>query len=271
MKLSFSTLGCPDWSFRDISSIASDLGYDGIEIRGIADEIYAPKIAAFSPEQLPETLEILQRTNLTFPILTSGAYLSGNENLADAEFEVKDYVLLAAKTGAKYVRVMGEETPAPQWNTDNRTTAEKYALLCDFAADFGIDLLIETNGYLADTAAMAELMERTDRANMGVIWDVHHTVRFFGETPAQSVKRIGKYIKHVHIKDSVRGRNGKTTYMLTGYGDIPVEEAVNELTAIGYTGFLSYEWVKRWSRELAEPGVAFHQYISYMKNLLRPD
>jgi fatty-acyl-CoA synthase len=55
--------------------------------------------------------------------------------------------------------------------------------------------------------------------------------------------------------------------MLTGYGDIPVEEAVSELAAIGYDGFLSYEWVKRWSRELAEPGVAFYQYISYMNSL----
>ena len=35
MKLSFSTLGCPKLSFRDVLSIAKDLGYDGIELRGI--------------------------------------------------------------------------------------------------------------------------------------------------------------------------------------------------------------------------------------------
>jgi len=267
MKLSFSTLGCPDWSFGDMFSTAADLGYNGIEIRGVADEIYAPKIAAFSPDELPKTQEILRRTNLTFPILTSGAYLSQNENLTAAEFEVKDYVLLASRMGIPYVRVIGEKDPFSQGVPDTETVAQKYAQLCDFAAGYGVDLLIETNGYLADTAAMADLMERTARPNMGVIWDVHHTVRFFGETPAESVSRIGRYIKHVHIKDSVRGRNGKITYMLTGYGDIPVEEAVKELTGIGYEGFLSYEWVKRWSRELAEPGVAFHQYISYMKSL----
>lgn len=267
MKLSFSTLGCPDWSFGDMFSTASDLGYNGIEIRGVADELYAPKIAAFLPDELPKTQEILRRTNLTFPILTSGAYLSQNENLAAAEFEVRDYVLLASKMGIQYVRVIGEKEPSPRGAPDTGTVAVKYGELCDFAAGYGVDLLIETNGYLAETAVMADLMERTARPNMGVIWDVHHTARFFGETPAESVSRIGKYIKHVHIKDSVRGRNGKITYMLTGYGDIPVEEAVKELTGIGYEGFLSYEWVKRWSRELAEPGVAFHQYISYMKSL----
>lgn len=248
-------------------STAADLGYDGIEIRGVADEIYAPKITAFLPDELPKTQETLRRTNLTIPILTSGAYLSQNDNLAAAEFEVKDYILLAAEMGIRYVRVIGEKDPFTQGTPDKETVARKYAELCDFAAERGVDLLIETNGYLAETTAMADLMERTARPNMGVIWDVHHTVRFYGETPAESVSRIGRYIKHVHIKDSVRGRNGKITYMLTGYGDIPVEEAVKELAGIGYDGFLSYEWVKRWSRELAEPGVAFHQYISYMKSL----
>lgn len=267
MKLSFSTLGCPDWSFGDMFSTASDLGYNGIEIRGVADEIYAPKITAFSPAELPKTQETLRRTGLTFPILTSGAYLSSNDDLAAAEFEVKDYVLLASKMGIKYVRVMGEKSVDPQNTPDTATVLKKYRELCDFAAGSGIELLIETNGYLADSAACADLMERTDRPNMGVIWDIHHTVRFFGESPKETVSRIGKYIKHVHIKDSVRGRNGKITYMLTGYGDIPVEEAVCELAVIGYDGFLSYEWVKRWSRELAEPGVAFYQYISYMRSL----
>lgn len=267
MKLSFSTLGCPDWSFGDIFSIAADLGYNGIEIRGIADEIYAPKITAFLPSELPKTLQTLRRTNLTFPILTSGAYLSKNDDLLAAEFEVKDYILLASKIGVKYVRVLGEKDPGPQGSPDTETTAVKYGELCDFAARLGVGLLIETNGYLAQSGAMAELMEKTDRPNMGVIWDVHHTARFFGETPAETVGRIGKYIRHVHIKDSVCGRNGKITYMLTGYGDIPVDDAVKELDGIGYDGFLSYEWVKRWSRELAEPGVAFHQYINYMRNI----
>ena len=33
MKVSFSTLGCPEWSWAEITSMAKDLGFDGIEIR----------------------------------------------------------------------------------------------------------------------------------------------------------------------------------------------------------------------------------------------
>ena len=34
MKLSFSTLACPDFEWTDIYSIAKDFHFDGIEIRG---------------------------------------------------------------------------------------------------------------------------------------------------------------------------------------------------------------------------------------------
>ena len=37
MKISFSTIACPDYSWVDIYSMAKDLGFDGIEIRGMGD------------------------------------------------------------------------------------------------------------------------------------------------------------------------------------------------------------------------------------------
>ena len=37
MKLAFSTLACPEWSWKDIYPMAHDLGYAGIEIRGLGE------------------------------------------------------------------------------------------------------------------------------------------------------------------------------------------------------------------------------------------
>ena len=42
MKFAFSTLGCPDWNFNEMISTAKDLNLDGIEIRGIENEVFAP-------------------------------------------------------------------------------------------------------------------------------------------------------------------------------------------------------------------------------------
>ncbi len=269
MKLSFSTLGCPDWGIKDIISAAADLGYDGIEIRGIADEIYAPKSPVFSPENINFFTSRIESTGLEIPIFTSGAYLIDNPNIESAEFEIKDYVFLAARIGAKYVRIMGEKSPEPvAKNPDISILAKKVSALCQFAEAHDVELLLETNGFLADSQNMLSVIEAADSQNLGVLWDLNHTVRFFAQSPAKTVKALGKYIKHVHIKDSVRGTNGIISYLLTGYGDLPIKEAVTALGSIGYSSYLSYEWVKRWSRDLAEPSVAFYQYINYMKDLI---
>jgi len=267
MKLAFSTLGCPDWSFGDVFSIASDLGFNGIEIRGIADELYAPNIKEFNKNNINKTINKLKNANISLPILTSGAYLGANDNINSSIEEIKNYIILAAELGAPYVRVMGECEPDPRYIVNQTEVLENYINLCKFANNYNIILLIETNGYLADSNKMREFMERAGQSNMGVLWDIHHTYRFFNESPEETVNNIGGFIKHVHVKDSVKGTNGKITYMLTGYGDIPVENAYKALNKINYSGFYSYEWVKRWSRELAEPGISFFQYINYMREL----
>ena len=41
MKISFSTLGCPRWTWREITSAAVDLNYQGIEMRGIGRASYS--------------------------------------------------------------------------------------------------------------------------------------------------------------------------------------------------------------------------------------
>ncbi len=271
MKLSFSTLTCPDWRFSEVISTAADLGYAGVEIRGIADQMYAPRISAFSDTRIAATRETLSRTGIEIPLLTGGAYLIDNPNPASAEEEVKDYVLLAERMGTPYVRLLLEKTPDPVAEPSPErlaAAAAKFAELCDWAAPHGITLLTETNGFLANTFVARNFLDTVARPNAGIIWDVHHPYRFFGESPAKSVLHLGKYIKHVHLKDSVKGTNGRVTYMLTGYGDLPFEEILACLRDIGYDGYLSYEWVKRWSPELAEPGIALYSYISCLKGML---
>ncbi len=40
MKFSFSTLACPPTTWADIYSMAKDLGFDGIEVRGLGNDIF---------------------------------------------------------------------------------------------------------------------------------------------------------------------------------------------------------------------------------------
>ena len=55
MKLGFSTIGCPEWDWAEILGTAKDMGIDGIEIRGVEDELDPMKITIFDKEHLAKT------------------------------------------------------------------------------------------------------------------------------------------------------------------------------------------------------------------------
>ncbi len=55
MKLAFSTLGCPDYSWSDIYAMAKDIGFGGIELRGLGDDIFSVHAEPFSKENIKKT------------------------------------------------------------------------------------------------------------------------------------------------------------------------------------------------------------------------
>lgn len=266
MKLAISTLGCPDWTWEEIFSTVKDLGLDGIEVRGIGREIFAPNIRLFCPNRLEHTKQKLAGADLAVSMLTSAACLGGEDVQADVT-EARQYIDLAQKLGTPYVRVLGSLNPEPDVKLRMDSLAEAYSALCEYGAARGVTPLIETNGELADSARMAALLDKVASTNRGVLWDVHHPYRFFGETPARTLAAIGSEIRYLHVKDSVM-ENGKVQYRMMGHGDVPVAEAIHLLAGRGYTGYVSLEWVKRWCPDLEEPGVVFYHYADYMKRLL---
>ncbi|MBQ3241901.1 MAG: sugar phosphate isomerase/epimerase, partial [Oscillospiraceae bacterium] len=105
MKLSLSTLGCPGWSWGEIFATAKDLGMNGIEVRGVANEMFAPRIPVFTGEKKAHTLEKIKTSGMEISMLTSGACLGGDNIDAFME-EAKAYIDMAQEIGVPYVRVM---------------------------------------------------------------------------------------------------------------------------------------------------------------------
>lgn len=266
MKLAFSTIGCPEWSWDEALSAAADLGYDGIEVRGIKNELSAPLIPQFSAGRLPTARAQLQRLNLAVPCLASGCALGNPATVATALAEAQAYVDCAAALGASFIRVMAEGTAQPSSAIDEAALRRALAELAGYASAKGVVALLETNGAYADSACLAGLMDSLPADGLGVLWDIHHPYRFFCEAPAQTVSRLGKWIRYVHVKDSVLAQ-GLPRYRMLGQGDLPVALAVQALRDIGYDGWYTLEWVRRWDMSLEEPGIAFAHYVGSMKNL----
>lgn len=263
MKISFSTLACPDFSWVDIYSMAKDLGFDGIEIRGLGEDIFAVNARPFTDAQLPKTIEKLRALNLEIPCLASGCSLKFKEDYDKNISEITQYVVLAKKLGTPYIRVLGDLQPQADGEVDDEFVASSLKLLGTIAQGFGVCLLVETNGVYADTARLRSLLDKVNMPSVAALWDMHHPYRYGGESPRQTVDNLGAYIKYVHVKDSVI-KDGKCQYRMMGEGDLPIEDMLNELYTIGYDGYISLEWVKRWASELSDAGVVFPQFANYM-------
>lgn len=260
MKISFSTLGCPEWSFKDIIASAKDFGYDGIELRGIEGEIYLPHVKEFTAEKIEETKAYLAKTGMEISCLTSGALL-----YKDCEKEVKDYINLASTLGVKYIRVLGDEKPQASVEAKDEAVIASLEKFVPMAEQLGVTLCLETNGIYANSARLAKIAAHFE-GKVGVIWDIHHPYRFFGEDPSFTYENLKDYICHLHIKDSVLNQ-GTIQYKMLGEGDIPVKEVIHLLKENEFSGFVSLEWVKRWNMELEEPNIVFARFIDYIKTM----
>ena len=266
MKLAFSTLGCPSWSWDEIFATAKDMGIDGIEIRGMENEMYAPKIRIFSEANREATLARMKGAGLEFSALTSGAALGMPDSRENGFREAIDYIDLAARLGVAFVRVMPTFSADPM-PADLELAKKLYLELCDYAAQKGTCVLMETNGLLANSLEMKKFMEGTNPSGGGVLWDIHHPYRFYQESPEATYANIGQYVKYTHVKDSVM-HDGKVSYRMMGYGDVPVFDTLKVLGDNGYKGYITLEWVKRWNQELQEPGIVFYHYMNYMEYLI---
>jgi len=266
MKYCFSTLGCPEFDFNEIFSTATDLGFDAIEIRGIQKEIYAPKIKEFTGAELAKTMKRLNDANLKIAIFTSGAEIFDKSLKKKALSEAFDYIDLALAAKVKYIRVLADKDAKPGENLDLKYIAETLKEICNYAKPKNVDVLIETNGYFANSENMLNLLKQADCKNLFIIWDAHHTYQIAKEKPCKTFEKLKDFIKHIHIKDS-KIISGNINYCMTGSGDMPILEILKELKKFNYSGYISLEWVKRWAKNLEESYIVFPQFINYMKNL----
>ena len=264
MKISFSTLACPNWSWQDIYGAAKDLGFNGIEIRGLGNEIFSVKAKPFTDEQLPRTKEKLDSLGLEISCLASGACLKNKEQFADALAEITAYAQLASKLDTSYIRILADLNPAPEGDVDDEYIVECLKKLVPVAEEYNVTLLVETNGVYCDTARLAAVLDKVGSRKVAALWDMHHPYRYNNESPETTVSNLGQYIKYIQVKDSVMRADGTVEYRLMGTGDIPVKAMIEALDTINYDGYISLEWVKRWASDLSDGGIVIPQFAQYM-------
>ena len=257
MKLSFSTRGWTDLSWDEMVTCACEMDFSGIEVYNATR---FPSLVGtggpFHKYSVMPTSRTLLEKHLSIPCLDSSNDISSeSQNVID---DVRKLIQLATDVRSRYVCVFAKDD-RPEVITRNLETLVQYARESD------VTILIKTSGVFADTGRLRKLLDEFACDQLAVVWDVHHPYRDFGESPVTSIKNLGGYVKHVHLRDS----DDSAAYQLIGEGTFPVDEVMKALSSIDYDGFVSLEWKPEYMEGFAEKDVIFPYFVNYMHRYMR--
>jgi glucosamine-6-phosphate deaminase len=277
MKLSFSTLGCPDWSLPRVIDMAGRAGYDGIELRFLEgdDALWQrPELTT----GLAESRRRFDDAGLVVSCVDSRSFFHDPDPSMRraAQDEVFRIIDLAAELGAPGVRVFGDRVqPGGDLDRTAGWIAEAVRVLADRARPAGIGIWLETHGDFAPGARACAVVDEADRDNVGVVWDPANAFSEFGEEPEDGAGALGSAIRHVHLKDehrpAPRSRQLPWTPALPGTGAFPATRVLLILARSGYRGFVSFEWEKKWHPKIDAPEIALPHFVRWVVQSSRAD
>lgn len=263
----FSTLGCPSWDWAKILDFAQQHDFSAIELRGLQGMMDLPARREFQPDRIALSKREVAAKNLKIACVSSSAHLHDrdpekrNQQISDA----KRFIDLAMALGTPNMRLFGNDIEGPKQQAVDRIVSGLRELGA-YGGERGVSVIIESHGDFTDSPTLSEILSRADSPHVGLLWDAHHTYVEGKEEPEVTVKKLGKYIRHTHLKDSVPSADGRH-YVLTGHGDVPVRRQVEVLAASGYSGCYTFEWEKVWHPDLAEPEIAIADFAQFMKQI----
>ncbi|MBR0387487.1 MAG: AMP-binding protein [Clostridia bacterium] len=257
MNLSFSTRGWNDLPWENQVSDAEEYRFQGIEVYNLSRiPSLTDRSGPFHPYHQNETIRTLKEKGLIITNLDTSIDLS-SEQVNQEEFRF-------LFNSASALRAPSVSVCALKENED--LVRENIETLLPLMEGSEIRLLIKTTGIYADTTRLRSLLDHYALDELGALWDMHHPCRDFGETPDTTIRNLGAYVHHVHLRDSDDNRE----YNLIGEGTLPLKDLMRALGSIDYNGFVSMEWKPDWMPDLPVREVIFPYFVNYMKRFENP-
>jgi sugar phosphate isomerase/epimerase len=268
MRLCYSNLACPDWTFESSVEAVNTYGLDGLEIRLFDGDVVTPALSASSRRRGEHAL---RHGAVRVAALDTSLEVTSPDRerfLADVAVMAE----IAEQWGAPLLRLFGGRLPPgpePKRDQAMRRAADLLVAAEPVAWAHGVRLAVETHDDFSSARLLAEVLGYA-RGSAGAVYDVHHPHRM-GERPEQVLQALGHNIRHVHVKDAVR-LPGRDEWQLVpiGQGEVPVREVLGLLPAGGYDGWVSLEFERKWHPELERPEVALRPQIALLREWLRP-
>lgn len=243
MKFSFKTDMVPDLTFEEVCNTARDYGFSGFEICGI--DVSAAVGGLFDPYSAAGARRKLVNRHISVPVLYCPEAVG---EAADTKL-IKKYIETAGYSAIPFVRVtISDKAGLP----DIKQLLDPVMPLTE---ELGVTLLFSTTGSYSDTSKVIELINMLGCGSVGASWDIAETFFTARETAEKTIQTLGAYICNVHIGDRSDGRS-----VLTGDGELPVDEFLFALRSLNYEGFICVDE----NDEIKNTDIVFTHFVNFM-------
>jgi len=263
-------MGTPEATVIEAIDLFAQLGLDGIEIICADDYPCGLKLGISATE----LAGIRQHASDAGLIVAGLVPYTKDMNHPDetarekAVADLKRAVDIAVALDCPGIRVFGgHEVPPPEQGIALGWLADSLREVGEYAGSAGVQLNVENHmDTMATSAEMTMAIVRAvDLPNVGILYDQANLAFMNSEVYEMATALQGPRIQHVHVKDFYWAGTERVAAVL-GKGIVPWAKIVNSLTDLGYEGYYSLEYERRWfPDQLPPPAVGMKQCLDFLR------
>lgn len=268
-KIAGHTMGTPELDVFGALKLFKDIGLDGAEI--IVQDGYKSAIPQRCSHEYLEQIKKLSE-ELLLPIIALTPYYSHFNSMDRIQREedisgLKSVIDYSVFLGAKYIRIYGGNFA--QGEKDIGDQKRKYLIssllsLGDYAQTKGVYLVVENHFNTMSVSAKQtiNLINEINHPNVGILYD-QANLTFTGQESWQDALELQfSKVLYTHVKDLIF-KSADTTFTssdvshpkeeernvitrIVGEGIIPWSDILQAMQSMGYDGWLSLEYERRW-------------------------
>lgn len=271
MKFVGHTMGTPDQTVAEAIGLYAEAGLDAIEI--VSQD--GGKFWIDAPEELvQEVMNASQK--LPDGVITLTPYYwhinNADETIRRENIEcMKRAVQLAKRMGAKFVRAYGGTDNAGGTMEENWDRArEALKEIAPVAEANDIIVIVENHpGTMTRTGeATAKLLKEVGSTHVKALYDPANVMHDTQEAWEYTFETQKDVIAYVHCKDYyMEGQERRACSV--GKGIVPWDQIMKKLQDMGYDGYVSFEYEKRWyPDQLEDAKIGVPECAAYIKSVL---
>ena len=294
MKIAGDTMGTPEYTLFEAIDLFSSIGLEGIEIIIQTDGYKSALPLNASEQEIYNLIEKLKKTG----IIVSGLkpylnmYNCLDEDIRQKECNaLKQVIDIARKLNSGFIRIYGGKLVEGEDDVGGKKLTQLVKSLSecgDYAGQFNIRLCIENHfGTMATSAAeTVKVVKAIDHPQVGILYDQANIAFFPAEEYNEAIELQKDKIFYVHCKDLVyntekthKPKFSMVTHVnpedrtvrskIPGEGILDWPKILMKLASIGYDGWISLEYERRWIQtDLPEASIGMPMAFKYIQNIL---